>query len=92
MTAMAYSPVEQGRLVRHKGLADVAARHAATPAQVALAWLLQRDGVIAIPKAGSAAHVEENFQALGLVLDAEDLRALDAAFPPPRRATPLEML
>ena len=92
MTAMAYSPVEQGRLVRHKGLAAVAERHSATPAQVALAWLLRREGIIAIPKAGSVAHVEENFRALDLVLDADDVRALDAAFPPPQRATALEML
>lgn len=92
MPAMAYSPVEQGRLVRHKGLTAVAERHSATPAQVALAWLLRRDGVIAIPKAGSVSHVEENFGALDLVLGEDDLQALNRAFPPPRSRVALEML
>ncbi|OEU94818.1 aldo/keto reductase [Streptomyces oceani] len=89
---MAYSPVEQGRLLEHRAVRAVADAHGATPAQVALAWVLRRDDVIAIPKASSRAHVEENHAALRLTLTAEDLSTLDAAFPPPARKRPLEIL
>ena len=89
---MAYSPVEQGRLVREPALANVAADLGATPAQVALAWLLARDGVIAIPKAGAVEHVTENRAAADLVLAPETMARLDAAFPPPTAPVPLEML
>ncbi|MET9630268.1 aldo/keto reductase [Lentzea sp. NPDC006480] len=89
---MAYSPVEQGRLLGSPVLASVAARHDATPAQVALAWVLRLPGVIAIPKAGSAAHVRENAAASALRLSSEDLAELDRAFPPPAGPEPLEML
>ncbi|GAB2811789.1 aldo/keto reductase [Streptomyces daliensis] len=89
---MAYSPVEQGRLLGHTALRSVAAAHGATPAQVALAWVLRHDGVIAIPKASSSEHVEENHAALGLRLTDDDLHALDAAFPPPPGKQPLEIL
>ncbi|MEV8128979.1 aldo/keto reductase [Streptomyces sp. NPDC085944] len=89
---MAYSPVEQGRLVGHPALRDVAAAHGATPAQIALAWILRHEDVIAIPKASSRAHVEENRTALDVVLTADDLAMLDRAFPPPEGKGPLEML
>jgi diketogulonate reductase-like aldo/keto reductase len=90
---MAYSPIEQGRLLRENpALGSVAERHGATPAQIALAWVLRRDGVIAIPKAGTPAHVEENRAALDLRLTGEDLAELDGAFPPPEEEQPLEML
>lgn len=89
---MAYSPVEQGRLVGHAALNDVARRHGASSAQVALAWLLRRNDVIAIPKAGSVAHVDDNHASLSLALNDEDLAALDRAFPAPGRKTSLEML
>jgi diketogulonate reductase-like aldo/keto reductase len=89
---MAYSPVEQGRLLGHKALNEVARRVGATPAQVALAWVLRQEGVVAIPKAASIGHVRENRKALDLRLDAEALAALDAAFRPPTKARPLEML
>ncbi len=92
MPAMAYSPVEQGRLLTDPELVRVAATIGATPAQVALAWVLHRDGMIAIPKAGSVSHVRENRAAADLVLSPEDLAALDAAFPRPRARHPLEML
>ena len=87
---MAYSPLDQGRLLRAAELETIAARHNASAAQVALAWLLQRDEVMVIPKAGSQAHMRENHGALALKLDAEDLAALDRAFPPPARKKPLE--
>ena len=89
---MAYSPIEQGRLLGHRALRRVAARHDATPAQVALAWVLRQDGVIAIPKAGSIDHVRENRGALDIRLTKADLAELDAAFPPPTKPTPLEMI
>ncbi len=89
---MAYSPVEQGRILKHAALRRVAARHGATPTQVALAWTLRDGGVIAIPKAGNRAHVEENRAAAGLALTAQDRTELDRAFPPPRSKQPLDML
>ncbi|RZL82896.1 MAG: aldo/keto reductase, partial [Sphingomonas sp.] len=92
MPVMAYSPVEQGRLVSDRTLVRIAETIGATPAQVALAWVLQNDDVIAIPKAGNVAHVQENRAAADLVLSREDVAALDAAFPRPKTAGPLEML
>jgi len=89
---MAYTPLGQGALLRDPALARVGRRHGATPAQVALAWLLSRDGVLAIPKAGRVAHVRENRKAADIVLDAQDLAELDAAFPPPDGPSPLAIL
>jgi diketogulonate reductase-like aldo/keto reductase len=89
---MAYSPIEQGRLLDSSVLQAIAQRHAATPAQVALAWVLRQDRVIAIPRAGTPAHVRENHAALALELSAADLHAIDRAFPPPREKRPLEMI
>jgi diketogulonate reductase-like aldo/keto reductase len=89
---MAYSPLEQKRLLDDAGLKAIAARHAATPAQIALAWVLRQQGVIAIPKAASAAHVRQNHLALQVQLDAGDIAVLDRAFRPPLRKMPLEML
>jgi diketogulonate reductase-like aldo/keto reductase len=89
---MAYSPIEQGRLLDDRELRHVAARHNATPAQVALAWVLRQDGVVAIPKAANIAHVREDYAALELHLTGEDLTALDRAFPAPTEAMPLAML
>jgi diketogulonate reductase-like aldo/keto reductase len=89
---MAYSPIEQGRLLRNRALKEVADHHRATPAQVALAWLLQQDGTIVIPKSSDEAHVRENRAAAELKLTAADLAALDKAFPPPKGPRSLEML
>jgi diketogulonate reductase-like aldo/keto reductase len=89
---MAYSPIEQGRLLDDRTLVQVAARHGATPAQVALAWVLRHPDVIAIPKASSEAHVRENSASLQIALTAADLSDLDIAFPPPKRKQALEML
>jgi diketogulonate reductase-like aldo/keto reductase len=89
---MAYSPVGQGDLGRDRRLAGIAARHGATPAQIALAWTLRHDHVIAIPKAVAPDHVRQNRAAADIRLTAEDLAELDAAFPPPRRRRPLEMI
>lgn len=89
---MAYSPVEQGRILGDEALARVAQRQGATPAQVALAWTLRHDAVVSIPKAATVAHVRENRKALDLKLDAQALAELDQAFPAPKGARPLEMI
>lgn len=89
---MAYSPIEQARLPRSGALGRVAARHNVDPFQVALAWVMRRPDVIAIPKASRAAHVRANVAAAALVLDAQDLADIDADFPPPTRRRALEML
>ena len=87
---IAYSPLDQGQLVRSRKLEEIAARHEATPAQVALAWLVRQKGVIAIPKAKSQVHLRENRAALDLRLDKHDLTTLDRDFPPPTKKRPLE--
>ena len=90
--AMAYSPVEQGRLLGNATLRTIAAEFDATPAQVALAWVLRDPSMIAIPKAGSVAHVRDNHAALELMLCPVLLERLETAFPRPRKPRPLEML
>jgi diketogulonate reductase-like aldo/keto reductase len=92
MPVMAYSPLEQARLVGNRKLAGFAGRHGMTPAQAALAWLLARDGVMVIPKTGSRERLRENLGALDPVLKAAQLAELDQLFPPPKRAASLEML
>jgi diketogulonate reductase-like aldo/keto reductase len=89
---MAYSPIDQGALGRQglpPALAAVAARHGATPAQGALAFVLAQPGVMAIPKAGQAQHLRDNLAAAALRLSPADLAQLAQAFPPPRRKQPL---
>jgi diketogulonate reductase-like aldo/keto reductase len=86
---IAYSPLDEGRLVRSPKLKRFAARLDASPAQVALAWLVRQKGVVAIPKSASEAHVRENRAALDLRLSRQVLAALDRAFPPPKRKRPL---
>jgi diketogulonate reductase-like aldo/keto reductase len=89
---MAYSPIEQGRLLKDPVLMAIGALHNATPAQVALAWVLRRERMIAIPKAGTPEHVKENREALDIDLTEDDLAELDRAFPPPTKKVPLEMI
>ena len=89
---MAYSPFHQGRLLRKRALVDFAREHGMTPGQVAIAWLLAQDGVIAIPKTGSAKRLEENAAALAHPLSAAQLEELDRLFPPPQGPAPLAML
>ncbi|MFS2135149.1 aldo/keto reductase [Duganella sp. Dugasp56] len=96
MPLMAYSPLEssgrdQAALLGNPGLRTVADAHGVTPAQIALAWVLHQDGVIAIPKAVDPVHLRANRAAADIRLSAEDLAALDRAFPPPRRARALDM-
>jgi diketogulonate reductase-like aldo/keto reductase len=94
---MAYSPVghksaEQKRMLGHPNIRSIASRHDATPAQVALAWLLRQPDIVAIPKASRPEHVRENRAALEIELTAGDIKELDKAFPPPDRKISLEML
>lgn len=89
---IAYSPLEQGRLLGNVALKQVAAARGNTPAQVALAWLLQQTGVIVIPKAANLAHVADNRAAAEMTLTPAERAALDRAFPPPRRKMSLAML
>nr|WP_316627209.1 aldo/keto reductase [uncultured Brevundimonas sp.] len=92
MPMMAYSPLGRGGLLEHPLILDIANRHSAEPAQVALAAVLRHDGVIAIPKAGRIEHVEANADALDIQFDLEDLERLDLAFPPPKQAVPLDII
>ncbi len=93
MPVMAYSPVGQaGRLLRSRALIEVAKRHGATPAQVAIAWAMRDGNVIAIPKAADPDHVRQNAAAAALALTAEDLAAIDTAHKPPTKRQPLAML
>ena len=97
MPIMAYSPLgnnaaEQRRMLSHAYVKKVAARHNATPAQIALAWLLRHPDLIVIPKAGNPEHIRDNRAAHDIELTDRDLKELDQAFPPPNRKIPLEML
>lgn len=93
MPMMAYSPVGQGgSLLAHPALVGVAKARGATAAQIALCWSLRAAGVISIPKAASRSHLDENIEAASMTLTADECATLDAAFKPPKRATPLEIL
>jgi diketogulonate reductase-like aldo/keto reductase len=87
---MAYSPIEQGRVLGDHTLRRIAEHHGVSPSCVALAWVLHQNDVIAIPKAGTPEHVRENRASLDVQLTADDLAALDRAFPPPSGPVPLE--
>ncbi len=89
---MAYSPIEQGKLVRNRKLADFAKRHEMTPAKAALAWLLASDDIIVIPKTSQRERLRENLAALEIRLTTAQLAELDQLFPPPKGPRPLEML
>lgn len=92
MPIIAYSPVEQGRILGDPAIRAIADLHGVTPAQVALAWIIRAPGVIAIPKASREEHVRENVRALDIKLTKDDLEELNRAFPPPKRKMELEML
>lgn len=80
----AYAPLAQGRAANDATLATIGRKHGATAAQVAIAWLLDQEGVIAIPKAGRPESQRANLDALGVSLDNED-RAAIAALPKDQR-------
>jgi diketogulonate reductase-like aldo/keto reductase len=89
---MAYSPIEQAKLLRNPKLADFAQRHSMSPAQAGLAWLLAKDDIIVIPKTSHRERLKENLGVLNHVLTPEQIAELDRLFPPPKGPTPLEML
>ncbi len=91
MAVMAYSPIGGGPLAGHKALRKIAARHGVTNAAVAIAFTLRLPGIIAIPKSAHETRVKENAAAMDVELSQEDMAEIDAAFPPPRRKTPLAM-
>ena len=92
MPVMAYSPLGQATLLRNRRLVEIAAEMKASPAQVALSWLLRATDVIAIPASTDPAHLRANRAAAELALDAHVSASLDAAFPPPGGRSPLSML
>jgi diketogulonate reductase-like aldo/keto reductase len=92
MPLMAYSPIEQGRLLRERKLIDFAARLGISPSQVALAWLLAQEDVIVIPKTGQRQRLRENLAAAEIQLDAAQLAELELLYPAPRGPVPLAML
>lgn len=89
---MAYSPIEQGRLLGNRVLAEIATECGVTPAAVALAWTMRNGNVIAIPKSSNLHHVRDNRKAADVRLSGEQLARLDQAFAPPSRKVALEML
>jgi diketogulonate reductase-like aldo/keto reductase len=92
VAVIAYSPVGQGgKLLQNRTLQELAGVRGVSPAQIALAWCM-REPVLAIPKAGSVRHVEENARASGISLTASEFEAIDKAFPRPRKKQPLAML
>jgi len=92
INVMAYTPIEPSRTLQDATLRKVADRHQATPTQIALAWVIRHDGVIAIPRTGSPAHTRENAGASGIRLSPDDLAELDRTFPPPKKKRSLEMI
>jgi diketogulonate reductase-like aldo/keto reductase len=89
---MAYSPIEQAKLLSNRKLAEFAKRSGMTPAKVALAWLLASDDIIVIPKTSHRERLRENVAALDIQLTTAQLAELDQLFPPPKGPRPLEML
>jgi diketogulonate reductase-like aldo/keto reductase len=92
VAVMAYSPFDEGRLLSNRRLTALAKRIGATPAQIALAWLLAQKNVAVIPKASDPKHVEDNYKALGFRISSDLQAEIDHLFPPPTRATPLAMI
>jgi diketogulonate reductase-like aldo/keto reductase len=89
---MAYSPIEQGRVLENEVVRRVALRQNRTPAQVALAWVVEQQGIVAIPKSSNLDHVRQNREALDVQLTGADLKELNHEFPPPARKASLEMI
>ncbi len=88
---MAYSPLNQGRL-NSDVLKQIALDHNVSHFQIALAWLLEQDGIVVIPKAADKDHIDQNHAALDIQLSYQEIQQINAAFPPPECAVPLEML
>jgi diketogulonate reductase-like aldo/keto reductase len=89
---MAYCPIDEGALAKDARLAAIGRRHNISAAQVALAWVMSRPDVIAIPKAVRPEHLQQNFESAEITLGADDLAEIDRHFPPPHRRTRLTMV
>jgi diketogulonate reductase-like aldo/keto reductase len=90
---MAYSPVgHSGKLLNNPTLMKIADSHGATPAQIALAWVLRQPRLVAIPKASNEKHVRDNARSTKIKLTKEDLADLDREFRPPKSKQALPML
>lgn len=97
LPVMAYSPLAQaGRLrsglLNHPVVNEIAHAHSASAAQILLAWVISHHGVMAIPKAASVGHVQQNTAALSITLSAQELAALDKAYPAPKSKMALDMV
>ncbi|MGD1866639.1 MAG: aldo/keto reductase [Phormidesmis sp.] len=92
MPVMAYSPVEQGRILNNATLKQLAKERDASAAQIAIAWLLQQPNVVIIPKSSRIDHIEQNYAAQHLALSPQELETLEVAFPAPKKSIPLQML
>ena len=89
---MAYSPLDQGgALLQSTVVAEVAERHGASPAQIALAWLLHQPETVVIPKSAKLKRIEDNLAAVDIKLSVGDLQDLDSAYPAPQQAVRLGM-
>lgn len=91
IAVMAYSPFDRPAVLDNSGLIAFARERHVSPAQVALAWLLKQDRLIAIPKSSHPDHVADNAAALDLTLSSEDCSELDRLFPRPSQAQPLQI-
>jgi len=91
MPLMAYCPLGGGDLVNHRALVPLANKHGVTPAAIAIAFLLSKPGVQAIPKTAKVDRVAELAKSRDVALEVDDFAALDRAFPPPRRKQSLAM-
>ena len=89
---MAYCPLGQGELIGHPAIVQLAGKHAVSPAAIAIAFLLAKPGVVAIPKSSHAERVREFARARDVKLDAQDYEFLDREFPPPKRKTGLAIV
>ncbi|MEL6815956.1 MAG: aldo/keto reductase [Cyanobacteria bacterium J06598_3] len=89
---MAYSPIEQGRLLNNRALKQLAHDRKVEPAQIAIAWVLHQQDIIVIPKSSRIEHIEQNYAALNIALTAEEINTLEKAFPAPTKPIPLQML
>lgn len=94
---MAYCPLAQagrlgGGLTASPAVQKLAHAHGATPAQILLAFLLARPGVVPIPRSGKAHHTRQNAEAAAIRLMPDELAMLDRAFPPPRHKVPLDIV
>ncbi|ANS73355.1 hypothetical protein AWM70_01130 [Paenibacillus yonginensis] len=94
---MAYCPLAQGgqlrrELLTHPVIRRIAEERSVTPAQIALAWVIREDGIVAIPKAVQPQHVKDNAAAANIRLTAQELDDINKVFPAPPGKVPLDIV